>query len=141
MCNLGRTPNAGQYSVYWVDDHYLLAGAKQYRFYEWSSIFKRIWGGEGRIGLDERYAGAGTVSEYQPYFRSKYNLNELDPAGCQAVISIRPGKADVSAKALVIQYFGYRFFKPERMSSFLETVTEVRLQALPSAVAVHCEQP
>jgi hypothetical protein len=140
MVNLGQLEGAEKYSVYWVDDQYPLGGEDNYRFYEWSSMFKQVWGNETRIGLDLRYTTPKVLTDYKPYFTKNYNLSGFDPAGCQATLIIRRGKLGYSSIDLVTRYFYYKFLRQERMSDFLASVTQIQVQLLPSPLALNCRQ-
>jgi len=141
MVNLGKLDGANKYSVYWVNDQYLLGGESYYRFYEWSSLFKRVWGDETRIGFDQRHSTPKLLADYKPFFNKRYNLGGFDPAGQQATLSIRRGKAEYSTIELVARYFYYRFLRQKRLSDFLADVTQVQVQQLPPPLEQNYRQP
>ena len=140
MVNLALLDGAEKYSVYWGDDQYPLGGESNYRFYEWSSIFKQVWGDETRIGIDQRYSTPTWLADYKPYFTKFHNLSGFDPAGCQATLTIRQGNSDYSAITLVKRYFYFKFLVPKRMSDFLANVTQIQVQPLSSPLAVNCNR-
>jgi hypothetical protein len=140
MVNLGQLAGAEKYSIYWVDDQYPLGGEDNYRFYEWSSMFEQIWGDQTRIGLDQRYSTPKLIEELKPTFTANYNLSDLDPAGCQATLTIRPRASPPPDFELVVRYLYYRFLRPQGMQDFLAGVTRVSVQLLPSLLAINCRQ-
>ena len=145
MLNLARLDGAKDYSIYWIDDQYPLGGENpldknNYRFYEWSSIFEKVWGDETRIGIDQRYSTPTWLADYKPYFTKFHNLSGFDPAGCQATLTIRQGNSDYSAITLVKRYFYFKFLVPKRMSDFLANVTQIQVQPLSSPLAVNCNR-
>jgi hypothetical protein len=131
MVNLARLDRAEKYSIYLVNDQYVLGGENYYNFYEWSSIFKKVWGDGTRIGFDQSYYTPQLLEDYKKYFTGRYNLSDFDPAGCQATLTIRQGIFAYSAFSLVVRYFYYKFLRLQRMDDFLIKVTEVEI--LPTA--------
>lgn len=127
MVNLARLDGDRDYSIYWVNDQYNFGGEK-YRFYEWSSIFKLIWGEEKRIGYDLIYPDSNRKF---PEWHNRvsielYNLGKFDPDGRQATLNIY-GRYNGSVIGLLGQYYYYRFLHPQRMYDFLIGVTEVNV--------------
>lgn len=137
MVNLTRLDGAKYYSVYWVNDQYRLGGENNYRFYEWSSIFKKVWGDETRIGFDQRYPDSKMLEDNKTYFNKCYNLKNFDPAGCQVLLAIRQGVLDGSAFSLVGRYYYYKFLRPQQMDDFLIKVTDIQIQPLSSPMAAN----
>lgn len=45
MTDLAEAPVLKKFSIFWIDDQFPAGGDRIYRFYEWSSMFKQIWGG------------------------------------------------------------------------------------------------
>ncbi|MCX6056651.1 MAG: hypothetical protein NTW69_00645 [Chloroflexi bacterium] len=138
MVNLEQLDGANEYSVYWVDDQYPVGGEDNYRFYEWSSIFKRVWGGETRIGLDQRDSTPQLLEHYKIYYTKDYNLSGFDPTGCQATLVIRQGKSVYTNIELVLRYFYYKFADQRLLSEFLVQVTQVGVWPFTSPLAVNC---
>jgi hypothetical protein len=135
MVNLAQLDGAGKYSVYWIDDRYILGGEDFYRFYEWSSMFKKVWGDETRIGLDIRYYTDKDFQDFEPYFTKRYNLGEFHPGGRQAALIIRQGARPRSEVGLVARYYFHRFLRPRRMAEFLAGVTQVEVNPKQSRLA------
>lgn len=147
MVNLAELENAEGISVFRIDDQYQLpAGVGDYLFYEWPRMFKCVWGDESRIGLetlnitnflDNYEEGWGKYSE-------RMHLSDFDPAGCQAILAIRPGPESTGSirKAsirLSFLYFYYKFFSSEdRLTEFLHGVTNVTVQPISDPYAVNC---
>jgi len=135
MVNLPRVDGSGDYSVYWVDNQYPLGGDPYVQFYEYSSMFKQIWGDETRLGYP------GIHPDMPAYIKSVagigYNLDEFDPAGCQATLTIYRGTLSYSEFGLVARYFYYKFLRPQRMPGLLDRVTQVEVQPY-SLLAADC---
>jgi hypothetical protein len=111
------------YSVYWIDDRYPLGGEPYYSFYEWSSLFKKVWGGETRIGL--RVQDPQSLAGMRPYYNHRYNLAEFNSDGPQILLCITRGSLQLPEKSLVREYFWYRFFQPDRLRDFLGGVVAI----------------
>lgn len=139
MMKLGQLDGAEKYSVYLVDDQYLLGGEDNYRFYEWSSMFKQVWGDETRVGFDQRYFSPSWLAYHKPYYTQQYNLSSLDPAGCQATLTILRGSSAHSEFDLVLHYFYYKFLRPQSMQAFLSGVTQIEIQPSSSPSATNCK--
>lgn len=128
MVNLARLPGAGDHSVYWVDHQYYWGGETDYRFYEWSSIFKKVWGGETRIGFDKRSPDPKMLEEVKTLFNASYNLGSFDPAGPQALLAVRRGVEAGPVLFVVWRYYSHKFLRPQNMEAFLAGITDVRVQ-------------
>lgn len=141
MLQLAAMPGARGFSVYWIDDGFPVGGQDYYSiedFYEWASLFKAVWEGESRIGLDLR-ADALEIFRTQPIFHTKMNnLSEFDPAGCQAVLTIRRGSLSYADGELAARYLYYRLFDRRRLDDLLQRLTEVQVRPKPSPEATHC---
>jgi hypothetical protein len=142
IMKLGQLDGVEKYSVYLVDDQYPLGGEDNYRFYEWSSMFKQVWGDETRIGFNQHYFKPSLLTDpkHTLFYTKSYNLSGLDPAGCQATLTIKQGKFDYSSFKLVARYFYFKFLSAQQMSDFLTDVTQVQVQPLPSVQALNCTQ-
>jgi len=144
MVNLRGREDARDDSVYWVYDEFPAVGKEFYRFYEWSSIFKTVWGGESRVGLDQK----NTTSEFdnsekfldrrQEFFTARYNLSNFDPAGCEVKLTIRPGPEASSETTMAFKYLYYKFFSPSRLDEYLRGVTNIEVQPIQSPRATNC---
>ncbi len=141
MTNLRRLDGAGKYSVYWVDDQYPLGGEDTYRFYEWSAMFKEVWGDETRIGLDQRYSTPNDLTDLKTYFTRSYILSQFDPAGCQAKLTIQPGASPPTPAKLAVEYLFMKFLQPAQLDAFLSTVTRIRVEPVASPLAMDCHAP
>ena len=145
MLNLARLDGAKDYSIYWIDDQYPLGGenplsANNYRFYEWSSIFEKVWGDETRFGYNQRYPDPKLLEDHKKFFTKRHNLSNCDPAGCQATLTIQQGALTGSVFSLVGRYYYYKFLRPQRMEDFLIRVTEIQVLPLSSSLAVNCKR-
>ena len=129
MVNLSRLPDAANYSVYWVDDQFPQF-QESYRFYEWSSIFKAVWGGESRIGLDRRAYAADFLQNEQKYFTSLYSLRDFNPSGRQASLTIKRALG-MNKWELCGRYYFYKFGDPKKLNQFLTWMTDVEVRPVP----------
>ena len=115
-------------SVFWINDQYPVGGERLYRFYEWSSMFKQLWGGESRIGLQLQGYNQAALPGLKQYYSKRYNLSEFDPSGCQVGLTITRGAQQYSEGELVWQYFKHRFFKQDQLVEFLHGVVHIHVQ-------------
>jgi hypothetical protein len=128
MADLADVNVLRKFSVFWIDDQYPLGGEGLYRFYEWSSMFKKIWGGESHIGLQLQGYNQAALIGLKQYYIKRYNLSEFDPSGCQVELVITRGALQYSEGELVWQYFMHRFFKQDQLVDFLHGVVHIHVQ-------------
>jgi len=143
MVNLSHMSDFKRMSIFWVDDQFQFQGAPDYAPYDWSSMFNRVWGGESRIGLNQQFFTPAVLADREKFSRSwalaVYNLSDLDPAGCQAILSIKRGRlASPDAWKLALHYLFLKFLKPEEMAQFLEGITRVHVEPISAPDAVNC---
>lgn len=139
MANLaGLNSTADGISVFWVDDQSQIGTEEHCRFYEWAFIFKIVRGDESRIGLDQKYYTPDLLRSGLRYFNRRHNLYDFDPAGCQAILTIRRGFLSYSNTGLVARYLFYRFFHKDKLDEFLTGVTDVHVQSILAPGAVNC---
>jgi hypothetical protein len=121
-------------NTYWIDDRFPIAAQDPYSAYEWSSIFKEVWGGESRTGLPEvkdRPAYLEQhVKRYRAVFDRQHNLTDYNPKGPQAVITICPGPRAVSESYLAVYYWYYRYVARGLFDEFLHEAADVRLERI-----------
>ncbi|MFA7238469.1 MAG: hypothetical protein WC091_00040 [Sulfuricellaceae bacterium] len=134
MTILAEAPVLKNFSVFWIDDQFPAGGERAYRFYEWSGMFKQVWGGESRIGLQMQVYGnnPAILPGFKQYSTKFYTLSEFDPSGCQVKIGITRGSMQYSDAELVRQYFKQRFFNKTGLADFLHGVVHLDVQFLPS---------
>jgi len=143
MVHLTKLDDARAYSVFWIDDQFPQVEGEYYRFYEYASMLKTIWGDESHLGVEK-----GDKSSYSPEFLAKgqrfftphYHLRTLDPAGCQATLVLRPGSQRQGSFELAMRYLYDRFFQPNKLDEFLLSVTDVQVQPQASPLATHCQR-
>lgn len=138
MVNLSEDKNTEGIVVFWVDDQPPWDKDVPYAFYEWSCMFKSIWGGESRIGLDQRVCNQSFLTQGSRYFNGRYHLSEFDPDGCQAMLIVRNGPNSSSDAIISTKYLFYRFFSTDRLTQFLHGVTEVQVQPISVPEAENC---
>jgi hypothetical protein len=125
-------------SIYAVDDDFKLAGEGDYRFYEWSTMFKTAWGGEARVGVnqdaqfDENLALAKTLST------PDYNLSQLDPEGCRAKLIIRRGKKTYDETGIAARYLFYRYVRKAELPKFFSDIVSVEIAPQAAQPGTHC---
>jgi len=145
MVNLSPLSEFKRMSIFWVDDQFQFQGAPGYAFYDWSSIFKQMWGGESRVGLNQQFSMLEALADVvrADFSRSRilelFNISDLDPAGCQAILSISRGRlASPDAWKLALHYLFLKLLKPEEMTQFLEGITRVHVEPISVPEAVNC---
>ncbi len=137
IADLAEVPVLKNFSVFWINDQYPLGGERLYRFYEWAGMFKKIWGGESRIGFQVQGYNQAALVAYRNYFNKSNNLSEFDPKGCQAGLIIRPGVLQYSEQQLVWKYFQTKFFEPDKLKEFLHGVLQIHVE-LPEVEDQRC---
>ncbi|OIR06744.1 hypothetical protein GALL_109920 [mine drainage metagenome] len=138
MVDLADAPVLKKFSVFWIDDQYPAGGERIYRFYEWSSMFKQIWGGESRIGFQLQGYNQASLFGLKQIYNKSNNLSEFDPSGCQVGLTITRGVLQYSQDELVWQYFIHRFFKQAQMVNFLHGVVHLDVQ-IPQSTDERCK--
>lgn len=138
MANLAATPGADRYSVYWIDDRYQVGGEPDHRYYEWSSMLGQAFGGQSRIGLDIHTNSPQFLVDGRKFFNASRNLAGLDPAGCEAGVSISQGPDAHSELGLVARYVFYSLFDPAQRDRLVAKATTVDIQPLAAAQATNC---
>jgi len=139
MANLAADPNAKQYSIYWVTDRDRLGGERSYRFYEWGAILNQTYGGQSRIGLDTTDTPPDFLVRRANLFSDPYYaVQNLDPAGCEAALSIAVGPEAHSELGLIWRYWYYKLFDPSGRDQWLAGVTTVTVRPYPAALATNC---
>jgi hypothetical protein len=126
---LSGLDQARQFSVIWIEDEFPLGGEGDYRFYEWSSMFRSAWGTQRTIGLDRKTATPDFLTTHSKFFTSRYNLRDFDPAGCQARLTVRSRRKEPAA-ALASRYLYLRHVRPEGLQPFLSGMAELRFEPL-----------
>ena len=159
MVNLAELEGAEGISVFWVHDEYQgeynYGGQPIYLSYEWTRMFKVVWGDESRIGMEDvhqsrlflYYLAWGERSKY----KERLSLSDFDPKGCQAELTIRPGPnalgdAELSrlnpyynpARLSAIYLYHKLFSSEDRLTEFLHGVTSLELQPRSAPFAVNC---
>lgn len=119
MAVLAKVDRLKPFSVFWIDDQFPAGKQLAYDFYEWSTMFKKIWGGESRIGLQTPRYSESDLNRLRLVWNHRYNLSEFDPRGAQIRLTITPGGHDLSDGQLVRQYLLHRilaFLKGSELS-------------------------
>ena len=136
MDQLRSDPTARGYSIFWVDDR--APGPEDYyRFYEWSAMFKQVYGDQGHIGLDIRANNSGILSATQ-YFNDRYDLAGFDPHGCQADLTIERGPGASTTAQVALDYTFYRLLQPQKLDEYLRGLVQVKIVPRATADATDC---
>jgi hypothetical protein len=104
-------------------------------------MLKLVWGEEKWVGLSTNlYADwiitDGTLDKYR-----SYNYKDLDVFGCQALLTISPGRQPFDSSSILLShYYYYRFVRPDGMDMFLDGVTKVTVNPFHSMLAKNCRQ-
>lgn len=130
MTNLADFDKEKDISILWINDQFPLGGENNYQFYEWSSMFKTVWGDESHIGLDSKNHRSGFPVDYGCFFNKRYNLSNFDPDGSQAELTIRRGIPH-SELGLSMWYLYYKHFRKNRLATFLSGITDIEIQPIP----------
>ncbi len=145
MRHIGNSSLAKKVSVFLVDDFYFpVYGDRAYQFYEWSGIFYFTNGTQTTVGLDRRlnpHPDNFLDSRGAAWHVERYNLRDFDPHGCQATLTIRPGRVSRgnSSIRLIYDYYRLKFFgRPEALDNYLLQVAEVDMDLVHSPFATHC---
>jgi hypothetical protein len=127
------------YSVYWIDDQFPLGGEPGRGTYEWASMFRTVWGGQSRIGLELQRASE-TDSTYRlgatsRYYIADYNLGNYDPKGPQVLLTIKPIMYRYSDSQLTRRYLFFRFRDAIRHDDefgiFLRSLARIEARPIP----------
>jgi len=126
---LQSNPKLGDYATYWIDDRFQAGPALEYSYYEYSSMFKEVWGGESRIGVPISYLDTHPDGLSSKNFNliHRYNLRDYSENGKEVILIISP-KIDLSEFRLVKNYYANRIsslFGVDKSSEFLGQVLSV----------------
>lgn len=135
MAILADAPVLKKFSVFWINDQFPAGGEGFYRFYEWSGMFKQVWDGESRIGLQMQAYGnnPAILPGLKQYALKFYTLSEFDPSGCQVMMGIKRGALDYSDAALAGEYLKLRLFNKAGLDGFLRKAAHLDITFLPSS--------
>jgi hypothetical protein len=119
-------------------------------FLDWTIMLRQVYGPTpGRVGIDLVYLGP-----LHFYYHWVMELREetldpagdffflaaVDPAGCQAIITIRPTAyaQEMSKLGLARRYWQNRFWRPAAQETFLRSLTHLSVEPLDAPQAVNC---
>jgi hypothetical protein len=134
---LEQLPSGREFSSFIVDDQ--RTEPRFLSFYEWSSIFRRIWGGESRIGINKRLLGPVVSSTavrqliqgYSQYFTEEYNLSRYNADGNVARLAIRDGPGSgLPDWEIAGRYLYGRFVDKAELTKLLVGMTSVDLEPI-----------
>ena len=121
----------GDISIFWIKDKFPVGGENYYRFYEWATMFKTVWGDESYIGLDQKKYSTASLASYKFSFNKRYNLSEFDPDGRHAALTIHRGVHQYSDLELSIRYLYYKWLSKTGLTKFLSGITDIEIQPIP----------
>jgi hypothetical protein len=129
-------------TVFFVYDNLRVGGESKYRLYEYFGMFALAKPDKERVGFDVNYY---SYEEYlfsdNPSFEELFELwfPNLDRNGCQAEMYISQGSTPIDALTIP-RYFYYRYFRIEKLDSFVKNVTELDFVAVDSPNATNCQR-
>lgn len=129
MAHLEQSAEAKDVAIFWIDDRCPAGGEKNYRFYEWSSIFRQVWNDQKRAGIDLAEPGA-VVPTDRRLFSSRYSMKDFDPNGPQGVLTLTPGPAWEGSWRMIARYFYFKLLMPQMMRQWLNRVVDVTVTAV-----------
>lgn len=129
MYALQSHPELGGYATYWIDDRFPVGPVLEYSYYEYSSIFKTVWGGESRIGVPISYLKVYKEGVSRKDFNliHRYNLQDFNANGREIILVVKP-KIDISEFQLVKSYYANRirsFLGVDEDGEFLSRILSV----------------
>jgi len=115
------------------------------QFYEWSGMFYAASGTQKTFGMPyshlDTYGWGVFVKFEKKYLTERYNLRDLDPYGCEALLSIHLGSSVINKPSLdvVSKYYYLKFFKSaNELGNFLSQATIMWVFPTDSPVAMNC---
>lgn len=135
--HLGSSAQAKNYSVYLVEDNVAVPGLENYRFYEWAGIFRLIWGDETRVGVQDGYYTPEALMDVSPVFLKHYNTELANLNGCYARLQINEN-LKMALPEVGLRYILYRFVYQEKLSEFLNDLTQVKVSPMESDFETDC---
>jgi hypothetical protein len=129
-------------SIFQVFDNFRVGGETKYRPHEYFGMFALAMPDKEKIGFDVNYYS------YEDYFLTGNEVHDrqldfwypnLDENGCQAEMHINVGAAEMEP-LLFLRYFYYRYFKPDKLDSFLSTITKLEFAPFDSEYATNCSR-
>jgi hypothetical protein len=159
--NLADLPlHPDQSIIYFADEDVLyqrsgrideVSQAVSHRYFpDWTIMLRQVYGPvPGRLGMDIVYL----EPNYQYYHwlidlrqrtlapgEDVLFLAQIDPAGCQAIITIEPTPyaQQMSKLGLARRYWQHRFWQPAAQEPFLRSLTQLHLTPLDAPQATNC---
>jgi hypothetical protein len=119
-------------------------------FPDWTIMLRQVYGPTpGRLGMDAVYLEP-TYHYYHWLMGLRQRtldlgedvlfLSQIDPVGCQAIITIRPTPyaQEMSKLGLARRYWQHRFWQPAGLDGFLRSLTHLHLESLDAPQAINC---
>lgn len=145
VLKLEKNPQWAPYSLYWIKvNDFAIPPA--YADYAYAGYFSSAYGGTSRFGESDASVQAMPFESYfhaftEPSWRIHFNVSEFDPYGCQAKMTIMPGKLagnPRSAHRIGLSYLYYRYLKPEDEQYYLDNLIRIQVKPKFSEHAKHC---
>jgi len=141
IVNLRKLDNAEEISVFWIDDRFETGPPELYRFSEWASLFKYTWGGNKRVGTYVDNPFNFSDKENNRRLSEEHYLDDFNPEGCQAILTIRRGPRPISFTdevGLSVRYFLFKYLLPGQLDDYLSEVTSLNLRWIAAPAATEC---
>lgn len=138
ILNLSKIKHAKQISIFHVNNEYIVPGTiGSYPGLIWSYIFKNSFDDKEikKMFISEAprngmfYEKDQMMREHLPEVLP-YTLKELDYAGRQAKLTIRPGPNHDNSLKLTLRYWYIKFFRSQDLNQYLEGVTSLSLKPI-----------
>ena len=138
--HLLKIPGARNYSVLEIRNEFIIP--KTLNWYPpsvWTYQFASAFGDAKRLVFEKPQGNP--APHPQPYTPSEikemivattvpYALEEIDPQGQQAILTIRQGPLQQTPVQLALHYWLYRFVQPSKLENFLNQITQIELLPL-----------
>ena len=140
---LAENPQWANFSVYWIEDKFLLKGSEEeYGFHDYTARFRMLWGGQTRMaftpshsaffGVDSPHGVIPVHSEFPErlsYFCNDWSsAKDIDLTGPQAELDITSGLGTWTNEAIAFEFLYFRFIKPHGLHDYLAKLVTVKLR-------------
>ena len=133
MAYLSAHPDAGRYSIFWVDDQIPVGGFDTYRPHEWASMFTEVWHADSHVGLDLAavpYTRTGGWFRDETFERQHYyNLGAFNPDGLAARLVIRKGPRWTEAAEVGVRHIYYTVLAREHLQDWMAGLVEIDIRS------------
>jgi hypothetical protein len=146
MQQFSLSDNLQDFSIYRVDDRTNKTKHNDIQqFYEYTGMFYYVTGAERTFGMDYKHMDSNGLGFFTDsgtkFFIEQYSLQDFDPRGCQAQMTISPGPSvrGLPSAGIVARYFSLKFFGDAgELDQFLSQATVITITPFDSPVATNC---